>query len=62
MNRKVEQSLNKDERGCYEATLVGPDNHVYSPCVVTGNAFFKLILKYMDHQVKILFKKLIFES
>jgi hypothetical protein len=36
MNRKVEQSLNKDERGCYEATLVGPDNHVYSPCVVTG--------------------------
>jgi len=36
MNRKIEQSLNRDERGCYEATLVGPDNHVYSPCVVTG--------------------------
>jgi hypothetical protein len=59
MNRKVEQSLNKDERGCYEATLVGPDNHVYSPCVVTGNAFFKLILKnflskkHMDYSGKI---------
>ena len=36
MNRKIEQSLNTDERGCYEGSLVGPDSVMYQPCVITG--------------------------
>jgi intraflagellar transport protein 172 len=36
MNGKIDQSLNTDERGCYEASLIGPDNTLYSPCVITG--------------------------
>lgn len=35
MNKKVEPSLNTDERGVYEASLVGPEGRSL-PCVVTG--------------------------
>lgn len=38
MNRKIEQSLNMDERGCYEASLISPDSDKQClPCVVSGN-------------------------
>ena len=38
MSKKVEPSLNIDERGVYEASLVGPSGSdtKYLPCVVTG--------------------------
>ncbi|XP_066969064.1 intraflagellar transport protein 172 homolog [Macrobrachium rosenbergii] len=36
MDQRVEQVLPLDERMVYEASLVGPDNNVYSPCVITG--------------------------
>ena len=37
MNGKITPSLNKDERGCYEATLNPPDSDInYVPCVITG--------------------------
>ena len=37
MNRKIEPSLNIDERGCYEAALFSREtNKKYLPCVITG--------------------------
>lgn len=37
MNQKVEQSLPKDERGTYEASLVATDTGIHSlPCVISG--------------------------
>ena len=38
MSKKVDPSLNIDERGVYEASLVGPSGSdtKYLPCVVTG--------------------------
>ena len=35
MNRQIDPSLNMDERGCYEASLIGGET-VCLPCVVTG--------------------------
>jgi hypothetical protein len=47
MNGKIDPSLNTDERGCYEASLVIPDGSgiKYQPCVVTGN--FRNLLIYV---------------
>ncbi|VDI67558.1 intraflagellar transport protein 172, partial [Mytilus galloprovincialis] len=37
MDQKVEQILPRDERNCYEASLLAPDTGVKSlPCVITG--------------------------
>lgn len=37
MDQKVEQVLPRDERNCYEASLIAPDTGIRSqPCVVTG--------------------------
>ena len=37
MDQKVEQSLPKDERGTYEASLVAADTGIRSlPCVISG--------------------------
>ena len=46
MSGKIEQVLNTDERGCYEASLIVPDGSgiKYVPCVVTGK--FTFILFY----------------
>lgn len=37
MDQRVQQELNTDERGCYEASLLNVHSNVYSPpCVLTG--------------------------
>jgi hypothetical protein len=37
MSKKIEPSLNKDSRGCYEASLISPDSDKHClPCVITG--------------------------
>jgi intraflagellar transport protein 172 len=37
MDQKVEQVLPRDERNCYEASLVAPDTGIRAlPCVITG--------------------------
>ena len=37
MDQKIEQSLGKDERNCYEASLINPETGVRAlPCVMTG--------------------------
>lgn len=59
MNGKIDPSLNTDERGCYEASLVIPDDSgiKYQPCVITGN--FGMILK-MTQKNEYLLKALFF--
>lgn len=38
MDQKVEQVLPRDERNCYEASLIAPDTGIRSaPCVITGD-------------------------
>ena len=37
MNRKIDPSLNMDERGVYEASLISPNSdNKWLPCVITG--------------------------
>jgi len=36
MNGKIDPSLNIDERGYYEASLIVPGGVKFLPCVVTG--------------------------
>ena len=37
MDQKIEQTLAKDERNCYEASLITPETGVRQiPCVITG--------------------------
>ena len=53
MNRKIDQSLNTDERGCYEASLIGPDSDKQClPCVVSGNY---LLLNFLYDKLKKVF-------
>ena len=37
MDQQIEQTLPKDERGCFEGTLTPPDSGIRAlPCVITG--------------------------
>lgn len=36
MDQKIEQTLAKDERNCYEASLISPEGIRSLPCVITG--------------------------
>jgi hypothetical protein len=46
MDQKVEQSLPKDERGTYEASLVATDTGIRSlPCVITGEESVKYCMR-----------------
>lgn len=53
MDQKVEQVLPRDERNCYEASLIAPDTGIRSqPCVVTGTG----LSEYMGNMKSILSK------
>ena len=50
LNRKIEPSLNTDERGCYEASLVSPESDKkYLPCVVTGYPVLNKKLEFKNN-------------
>ena len=40
MDQKIEQTLAKDERNCYEASLISPEGIRSLPCVITGTVNF----------------------
>ena len=45
MDQRVQQVLNTDERGCYEASLLNVHNNVTSPqCILTGQFWIRRIL------------------
>lgn len=47
MDQKVEQVLPRDERNCYEASLIAPDTGIRSqPCVVTGYPVLKSPMEF----------------
>ena len=45
MNGKIDPSLNIDERGFYEASLIVPGGVKFLPCVITGNTKFSVFSK-----------------
>lgn len=50
MDQKVEQVLPRDERNCYEASLVAPDTGIRSlPCVITGINYTSHVAVYRSY-------------
>jgi intraflagellar transport protein 172 len=50
LNRKIEPSLNTDERGCYEASLISTESDKkYVPCVITGYPVLNKKLEFKNN-------------
>jgi hypothetical protein len=61
MDQKVEQVLPRDERNCYEASLIAPDTGIRSsPCVITGQNISGDIIWENVQQLEKEFKKKFF--
>ena len=52
VDKQIDKKLLIDQRGSYEASLVGLDGSVAEPCIVTGN-FFKKHFSFLPYLVTI---------